>query len=161
MAGVENPFVATILKSLMGLIGVSIGIYLSYKVLGRRSMMLIGHATSAVFMAGMGIAQSVAPGSKAAGKAIVGCALCYHFCYNGFSGAQSYPVANEVVSSRLRVISVGTATAVNMVFACQLPLSFSSAFHRHPSQFCLHNGLQTMTDGFCRANRIYDAVLHQ
>ncbi|KEF60892.1 uncharacterized protein A1O9_02456 [Exophiala aquamarina CBS 119918] len=117
MAGVENPFVATILKSFMGLVGVAIGIYLSYKKLGRRSMMLIGHSTSAVFMAGMGIAQSVAPGTKAAGKAIVGCALCYHFFYNGFSGAQSYPVANEVVSSRLRVISVGTATAINMVFA--------------------------------------------
>lgn len=118
MAGVQNPFVATILKSFMGLVGVAIGIYLSYKKLGRRSMMLIGHSTSAVFMAGMGIAQSVAPGTQAAGKAIVGCAFCYHFFYNGFSGAQSYPVANELVSSRLRVVSIGTATAVNMVFAC-------------------------------------------
>ena len=128
MAGVENPFVATILKSFMGLVGVAIGIYLSYKKLGRRSMMLIGHSTSAVFMAGMGIAQSIAPGTKQAGQAIVGCALCYHFFYNGFSGAQSYPVANEVVSSRLRVISVGTATAVNMVFACE----FSRTRSRSP-----------------------------
>lgn len=101
----------------MGLVGVALGMYLSYKWLGRRTMMLIGHATSAAFFFGMGIAESAAPGTKEAGKVIVGCALCYHFFYNGFSGAQSYPVANEVVSSRLRVITVGTATAINMVFA--------------------------------------------
>lgn len=118
MAGVDRPFLATILKSFMGLVGVALGMYLSYKWLGRRTMMLIGHGTSAAFFFGMGIAESVAPGSKAAGQAIVGCALCYHFFYNGFSGAQSYPVANELVSSRLRVISVGTGTAINMVFAC-------------------------------------------
>ncbi|KAF2470708.1 MFS transporter [Lindgomyces ingoldianus] len=117
MAGVDKPFLATILKSFMGFLGVCLGMSLSYKVIGRRFSMLLGHGGAAVFMLGMGIAHSVAPESKEAGKAIVACALLYHFTYNGFSGALSWPVANELVSSRLRVITIGVGTGINYVFA--------------------------------------------
>jgi hypothetical protein len=119
MAGVENPFLATILKSICGLFGVCVGIYLSQNVLGRRPMMLIGHGLPALFMLGIGIAATVDPGSKAAGKAILACALLYHGFYNGFSGALSWPICSELVSSRLRVLTVGTGTGINYVFACK------------------------------------------
>ncbi|KAF2190562.1 MFS transporter [Zopfia rhizophila CBS 207.26] len=117
MAGVDKPFLATILKSLMGFFGVCLGMALCYKTIGRRFSMLLGHGGAAIFMLGMGIAHSVAPQSKEAGKAIVACALLYHFTYNGFSGALSWPVANELVSSRLRVITIGVGTGINYVFA--------------------------------------------
>ncbi|KAF2829698.1 MFS transporter [Ophiobolus disseminans] len=116
-AGVNRPFLATILKSFMGLCGVLLGITLSYRTLGRRSLMLTGHAGAALFMLGMAIAQSVTPGSTAGGKAILACALMYQFTYTGFSNALSWPIANELVSSRLRVITIGTGTGINYIFA--------------------------------------------
>lgn len=120
MAGVTRPFLATVLKSVCGLFGVCCGIFLAQKALGRRSMMLLGHSLSALFMLGIGIAASVAPGSRNAGKAIMACAFLYHGTYNGFSGAISWPIASELVSSRLLVVTIGVGTAVNYVFACKL-----------------------------------------
>ncbi|KAF2689657.1 MFS transporter [Lentithecium fluviatile CBS 122367] len=117
MAGVDKPFTATILKSLMGLLGVLLSIVLNYRTIGRRFSMLLGHGGSVVFMLGMGIAASISGSSKEAGKAIVACALCWFFVYNGFSGAVSWPIANEVVSSRLRVATIGMGTGINYVFA--------------------------------------------
>lgn len=114
-AGVDRPFLATILKSILGLTGVLIGMTLCYRTIGRRFSMLLGHGGSALFMLGMGIAGSITPQSKETGKAILACALLYHFTYNGFSGALSWPVANELVSSRLRVITIGVGTGINYV----------------------------------------------
>lgn len=115
MAGVDRPFLATILKSFMGLCGVAIGMILSYKTIGRRISMLLGHGGSALFMLGMAIAHTVSPDSAGGHRAIIACALMYHFTYNGFSGALSWPVANELVSSRLRVITIGVGTGINYV----------------------------------------------
>jgi hypothetical protein len=83
-------------------------------------MMLIGHSAAALFLFGMGLADTVAPQTDGAGRAILACALLYHGFYNGFSGALSWPVASELVSSRLRVITIGTGTGVNYIFACKI-----------------------------------------
>lgn len=115
IAGVDKPFMATILKSFMGLMGVFLSIVLNYRTINRRFSMLLGHGGSVFFMLGMGIAASTSGSSKGAGKAIVACALCWFFVYNGFSGAVSWPIANEVVSSRLRVITIGMGTGINYV----------------------------------------------
>lgn len=115
MAGVHKPFLATILKSIMGLCGVMLGIVLSYKTIGRRFSMLVGTGGGALFMLGMAIAYSIAPNSTASGKAILACALMYQFTYTGFSNAMSWPVANELVSSRLRVITIGVGTGIHYV----------------------------------------------
>ena len=118
MAGVDKPFLATVLKSVCGLVGVCCGIFMAQKFMGRRSMMLVGHSTAALCMLGIAVADTVAPQSQAAGKAIVACSLLYYAFYNGFSGALSWPIASELVSSRLRVLSIGFGTGVNYVFAC-------------------------------------------
>ena len=119
MAHVKAPFITTILKSCFGLIGVVICIFLAQKHMGRRSMMLVGHGVSAVCMLGMGIAGTVAPNTERAGWAIVVLMMVYYAFYNGFSGALSWPISNELVSSRLRVLTMGTGTAINYVFACK------------------------------------------
>jgi len=118
MAGVDHPFLATVLKSVLGLTGVCVGIFAAQKFMGRRSMVLLGHGMATLCMLGIGIADTVAPHTTPTGKAIVACALLYYFFYNGFSGAISWPIASELVSSRLRVLSIGTGTGVNYVFAC-------------------------------------------
>ncbi len=81
-------------------------------------MMLIGHSTAAAFMFGMALASTISPHSEAAGRAVVAFALLYYAFYNGFSGALSWPIASELVSSRLRVLTIGAGTGVNYVFAC-------------------------------------------
>ena len=126
MAGVQQPFIATILKSVCGLAGVIIAIFFAQKVMGRRPMMLIGHGTATLFLLGAAIAGTVAPvGSIPGGKALLACLLIYHGVYNGFSSAISWPLSNELVSSRLRVPTMGTATGINYVFACEF-----ATFHR-------------------------------
>lgn len=45
--------------------------------------------------------------------------VLYGFFYNGFSGTLSWPIATEVVSSRLRVITIGVGTGINYFFNCK------------------------------------------
>src|SRR5512142_241453 len=71
MAGLKQAFLLTILKSVCGLTGVLVCIFLAQKFLGRRSMMLIGHGVPAALMLGIGIADTVASKSDGAGRAIV------------------------------------------------------------------------------------------
>lgn len=119
MAGVNEPFEASVISTCGSFAGVLVGLYVTLKLLGRRSMMLIGHGAATVFMLGIAIAYTVAPNQKPTGKAIVACTLLWGFFYNGFSGSLSWPIANELVSSRLRVISIGVGTAINYFFSCQ------------------------------------------
>jgi len=120
MAGLKQAFLLTILKSVCGLTGVLVGMFLAQKFLGRRAMMLIGHGLPAALMLGIGVADTVASKSDGAGRAIVACLFLYYGFYQGFSGALSWPIASELVSSRLRVITIGTGTGINYVFACRL-----------------------------------------
>jgi hypothetical protein len=148
MAGAEAPFTATILKSVCGLFGVICCIFLAQKVLGRRSMMLIGHGSAVIFMLGIGVADTIAPKNKEAGRVVVAFALLYHGFYNGFSGALSWPICSELVSSRLRILTIGAGTGINYFFACV----FASRM--------LRSSGRQLTFRF-RADRVYRSVLHQ
>lgn len=140
MAGIKEPFKASIYNKVANLVGTAIGMYFCLKWMGRRSMMMTGHFLPALFMLGIAVAFTVAPNSEAAGKALVACALGYCFFYNGFSGTLSWPLLNEIVSSRLRVITIGLGTAITYVFNCEIfqrkvPWSFLTcefrAYHIH------------------------------
>ncbi len=112
--------------------------------------MLIGHSMASLFMFGIAIAATVGSTSEPAGKAILACALIYYFFYNGFSGALSWPIANELVSSRLRVLTIGAGTGINYVWACE-----------YRAQAILWARDLTGHDDFYRADGLYRAVLHQ
>ncbi|EXJ53617.1 uncharacterized protein A1O5_13184 [Cladophialophora psammophila CBS 110553] len=115
MAGIDKPFQATILQNCLGLIGAMCGMFLMHKVFGRRPMLLIGSAGCCVCMLVIGL-LSLAGHGKSAGQALVGFALMFSFFYNGFTGTITWPIAGELVSSRLRVFSVGLGTAINYFF---------------------------------------------
>ncbi len=119
MAGIEDPFRTTIESTGASFVGTLVGMYLMYKIFGRRFMMLFGTALSAVFFLGVAVAYNVAPGTKAAGNAIVAFCILFGACYNGFAGTISWPLANEVVSSRLRVVTFSLATGINYFFSCE------------------------------------------
>ena len=116
MADIANPFQASILSTLMGFIGVLCGMFLMQKAFGRRSMLLVGSGACGCCMLAIGVAYTVAPKSKEAGRALVGFALMFNFFYNGFVGTISWPIAGELVSSRLRVLTIGLSTGVNYFF---------------------------------------------
>jgi sugar porter (SP) family MFS transporter len=116
MADIANPFQASILSTVMGFIGVLCGMFLMQKAFGRRSMLLIGSGACGCCMLAIGVAYTVAPQSKEAGRALVGFALVFNFFYNGFVGTISWPIAGELVSSRLRVLTMGLSTGVNYFF---------------------------------------------
>ncbi|OQV02422.1 hypothetical protein CLAIMM_07625 isoform 1 [Cladophialophora immunda] len=115
MAGIDKPFQATILQNCLGLIGAMCGMFLMHKVFGRRSMLLIGSAGCCICMLVIGL-LSLAGHGHSAGQALVGFALMFSFFYNGFTGTITWPIAGELVSSRLRVFSVGLGTGINYFF---------------------------------------------
>ena len=102
-AGLDKPFVASILGTVLGFTGALIGLFLTQKIFGRRSMMMIGASGCGCCMLAIAVAYTVAPGSLHAGRALLGFSLMFYFFYNGFIGTVSWPVAGEVVASRLRV----------------------------------------------------------
>jgi sugar porter (SP) family MFS transporter len=126
MAGIKKPFQTSILSTMMGFIGVLVGMFLMQKVFGRRWMLMIGAGGCGCCMLAIAVAYTVSPGSPAAGRALVGFALMFNFFYNGFVGTISWPVAGELVSSRLRVLTMGLSTAVNFIF--NLTISYCSPY---------------------------------
>ncbi|KAJ9613280.1 hypothetical protein H2200_003222 [Cladophialophora chaetospira] len=116
IAGVDKPFQASIISTCGSFAGVLIGLYFTTKVIGRRTSMLFGSAMASLCMLAIGIAYVVGGTSKPAGSAIVAFMVMYGFFYNGFSGTLSWPVATEVVSSRLRVLTIGVCTGINYFF---------------------------------------------
>ncbi|OCT46105.1 putative sugar transporter [Cladophialophora carrionii] len=115
MAGIEKPFQATIMQNCLGLVGALCGMFLMHKVFGRRPMLLIGSAGCGICMLVIGL-LSLAGHSHRAGQALVAFALLFNFFYNGFTGTITWPIAGELVSSRLRVFSVGLGTGINYFF---------------------------------------------
>lgn len=116
MAGIKKPFQTSILSTMMGFIGVLVGMFLMQKIFGRRWMLMIGSGGCACCMLAIAIAYTVSPQSQAAGNALVAFALLFNFFYNGFVGTISWPVAGEIVSSRLRVLTMGLSTGCNYFF---------------------------------------------
>jgi Sugar (and other) transporter len=100
----------------MGWVGACIGMFLMFKVLGRRSMMIGGAFLCGLFMLALAITWTIAPSGIPGGKALTAFAMLYQVAYNGGIGSVSYAVATEAVSSRLRAYSMGSATGLNYVF---------------------------------------------
>jgi MFS family permease len=120
MAGLKDPFKASITVTSVTMAGTITGMYVMYKLLGRRSMMLIGTGVAVLGFLGAGIAYSISPGSLEAGQAIYGLLIIYSFFSNGWSQNLTWPLANELVSSRLRVMTFSLSTGINYFFSCKL-----------------------------------------
>jgi len=80
-------------------------------------MLIIGALTCGLCELATAIAASVNQGSQTTGRVLVAFTAIFVFFYNAFMGTASYPVATELVSSRLRAWTVGTATSLGYVLA--------------------------------------------
>ncbi|KIW87473.1 uncharacterized protein Z519_11796 [Cladophialophora bantiana CBS 173.52] len=132
IAGVEKPFEASIISPCGSFAGVLVGLYFTTKVIGRRTSMLFGSAMASLCMLAIGIAYVTGGTSKPAGSAIVAFMVLYGFFYNGFSGTLSWPIATEVCSSRLRVLTIGLCTGVNYFF--NWLTSYTAPYFINPNQ---------------------------
>ncbi|OAA61662.1 General substrate transporter [Niveomyces insectorum RCEF 264] len=115
-AGLNKPFLASVLGTVTGLGGAIVGLFLTHRLFGRRTMMMVGATGCACCMLAIAVAYTVAAGSLAAGRALLAFAFMFYFFYNGFIGTVSWPIAGEVVASRLRVSTISLGTGFNYFF---------------------------------------------
>lgn len=121
IAGLSTPaaFRYSIMNTCLGLVGVNVGIFLMRHVCGRRTILWLGATFQGFCMLGLAIgAGSVNPiGSATGNNCVVAFLALYQFCYNAFVGVASYPVSTELVSTRLRSWTVGSAISIGYFFA--------------------------------------------
>jgi hypothetical protein len=117
LAGITKAFEYTIMNACVGFIGVHFGLFAMNKLFGRRTVVIVGAMTCGLCELACGIASSVNPGSKATGNILVAFTALFMFCYNVGVGVASSPLATELVSSRLRAWTVGSAIALGNFLA--------------------------------------------
>ncbi|KAK3290802.1 general substrate transporter [Chaetomium fimeti] len=115
--GVDEAFKYSVMKSCLGFIGVNLGIYLMRHVVGRRSIMMIGSLIQGLCMLIVAITATTSAGTLVARNCLIAFTSLYMFAYNAFVGAASYPVATELVSTRLRSWTVGSAISLGYFLA--------------------------------------------
>ncbi|CAI7615387.1 unnamed protein product [Penicillium manginii] len=117
VCGIAKAFEFSIMNTCFGFLGVNIGMYAIREWLGRRSILILGAVACGLCQLASAIAASVSPNSLQTGQTLVAFTALFMFFYNGCVGAASYPVATELVSSRLRAWTVGTATSLGYLLA--------------------------------------------
>ncbi len=114
---VNEAFKYSLMKSCLGFVGVNLGIYLMRHVVGRRTIMMMGSATQGLCMLVVAITATTSAGTLVARNCLIAFTALYMFAYNAFVGAASYPVATELVSTRLRSWTVGSAISLGYFLA--------------------------------------------
>ncbi|KAI0175521.1 general substrate transporter [Hypoxylon sp. FL1284] len=101
----------------LGFIGVNVGMYLMRHVMGRRTVLMTGSVAQGCAMLGMAVSATVAYGTVSARNCLIAFTALYQFSYNAFVGDATYPTSTEMVSTRLRSWSVGSAISLGYFLA--------------------------------------------
>ncbi|PSN70692.1 maltose permease MAL61 [Corynespora cassiicola Philippines] len=117
IAGITKAFEYSIMNACIAFFAIHCGIWAMKSFVGRRTILIFGAITCGLCELACGISASVSPNSKETGTVLVAFTALFMFFYDMCQGAASYPVATEVVSSRLRAYTVGTATALGYFLA--------------------------------------------
>ncbi|OCL06225.1 hypothetical protein AOQ84DRAFT_224041 [Glonium stellatum] len=117
IAGITKSFQLAIVLICIGFFGVNCGMYAIRHIFGRRSILILGALVCGLCELATAIAASINQDSQTTGRVLVAFTAIFMFFYNGCVGAASYPVATELVSSRLRAWTVGTATSLGYILA--------------------------------------------
>jgi Sugar (and other) transporter len=121
ISGITKAFQYSIMNACIGFFAVNLGMLAMQHLCGRRTIMMFGAAACGFCHLGMAIAQSVKDNGSMSETRYQNCVVAFfalsYFFYNGTIGSASYPVATELVSSRLRAWTVGSATSLGYVLA--------------------------------------------
>ncbi|KAL8385078.1 hypothetical protein RB599_007103 [Gaeumannomyces hyphopodioides] len=132
--GVGRGFEYSIMTTCVGFVGVNLGMLAMGRLrLGRRAVLVAGAGACGLAQLGTAVAYTAAgAGSVAATNSLVAFLTLHKFFYNAGVGSASYPVATEVVSTRLRAQTVGSATSLGYVLAWLT--SFCSPYFINPTE---------------------------
>ncbi|KAI1412546.1 general substrate transporter [Hypoxylon sp. FL1857] len=114
---VDDAFKFSVMNTCLGFIGVNVGMYLMRHVMGRRTVLMTGSVAQGCAMLGMAVSATVAYGTVSARNCVIAFTALYQFSYNAFVGDATYPTATEMVSTRLRSWSVGSAISLGYFLA--------------------------------------------
>lgn len=160
IAGIAKPFQYSIMNTCIGFLGVNCGIFAMRHLVSRRFILIFGSIACGLCYLGMGVADSVpTSNSITTGKAILAMVAIWQFFYNGCVGAASYPVATELVSSRLRAWTVGSATSIGYVLAWLT--SFCTPYFINPTALNWVSNIPSISESgspFAVTNRISRAL---
>ncbi|CAL5870458.1 uncharacterized protein PFLUO_LOCUS4695 [Penicillium psychrofluorescens] len=117
VCGISRAFEFSIMNTCFGFLGVNVGMFAIRHLLGRRAILMLGAMACGLCQLASAIAATVSPNTLPTGQTLVAFTALFMFFYNGCVGAASYPVATELVSSRLRAWTVGTATSLGYLLA--------------------------------------------
>jgi hypothetical protein len=129
---VDESFKYSVMNTCLGFIGVNVGIYAMRHLAGRRTILMTGAVLQGLCMLAMAISSSVAAGTTAANNCLIAFFALYLFSYNAFVGDASYPTSTELVSTRLRSWSVGSAISLGYFLAWLT--GFCSPYFINPGQ---------------------------
>ncbi|KAK8016585.1 hypothetical protein PG993_014774 [Apiospora rasikravindrae] len=117
---VDEAFKFSVMNTCLGFIGVNLGIYAMRRLCGRRAILMFGAVVQALAMLGMAVGPTTAMAQSnqdAVRGSVIAFTGLYMFAYNAFVGNASYPAATEMVSTRLRAWTVGSATSLGYLLA--------------------------------------------
>lgn len=127
---VDESFNYSILNTCLGFIGVNVGIYAMRYLAGRRTVLMTGAVVQGLCMLGMAVAATVAPGTIASRNCLIAFTAIFQFAYNALVGDATYPTSTEMVSTRLRSWTVGSAISLGYILAWLT--SFCSPYFINP-----------------------------
>lgn len=114
---VDEAFKFSVMNTCIGFVGVNCGMYAMRHLVGRRAVLMGGAAFCGLCMLALAIAASVDASTVVLRDCLIAFTALFFFGYNSCVGAASYPVATELVSTRLRSWTVGTATSLGYFLA--------------------------------------------
>lgn len=147
---VDEAFKFSVMNTVLGFVGVNVGMYLMRHVMGRRTILMTGALVQGAAMLGLAVSATVAPGTYAARSCLIAFVAIYLFSYNAFVGDATYPTATELVSTRLRSWSVGSAISIGY-FLAWLTSFFSPYFINPENLNWVSSGIRFIILLRCRA----------
>jgi MFS family permease len=117
ITGVSKPFEYSLMNTCIGFLGCLVGMVIIRHFLGRRNQLGWGAVASGLCHLVPAITWTAQPNSRAAENVIVSFWALFYLFYSATLGVATYTVATEVVSTRLRALTMGTATSLGQLFA--------------------------------------------
>lgn len=127
--GVTKSFQYSIMNTCVGFVGVNVGMFFVTYIVGRRSILTFGASACCLTQLASAISATVRPSSP---DLVVAFTAIYMVFVNGCIQVASYLVATELVSSRLRAWSVGSATSLGYLLAWLT--SYCTPYFINPTQ---------------------------
>lgn len=114
--GVTKAFEYTIMTTCCGLLGAMIGLHLIHRI-GRRAILISGATMCGLCQLAPAIAASTSASPRLVANLLTAFIALFKFFYGTGVGAANFPVATEVVSTRLRAWTVGSAVGLGYLLA--------------------------------------------